>query len=103
MKLIFSHAALLFEAASAESGGERRSPLPVLRKDVIVRLRYGMAREPALGVVPLRRRASGRAGLERIGRGVVIEHRPSPTAAVGEPLAVLLHDVHVDQSARNTR
>ena len=45
-----------------------------------------MAREPALRVVPLRRRASCRAGRERVGRGVVIEHGVSPSAAVREPL-----------------
>src|SRR5258706_4018550 len=35
-----------------------RSPLPILRKNVISRLRFRVAREPTLGVVPLRRRAS---------------------------------------------
>jgi hypothetical protein len=34
------------------------SPLSVLRKYVISRLRSRVAREPALGVVPLRRRAA---------------------------------------------
>jgi len=81
----------------------RGSPLPVLGKNVVSRLRSRVARGPALGVVPLRRRASCGAGLESIGRGVVIEHGISPSAAVREPLAVLLHEVHVQQVARHRR
>src|SRR5215468_11901609 len=47
-----------------------------------------------------RRSPSCGAGLERIGGGVVIEHGISPPAAVREPLAVLYHEVHVQQGAR---
>src|SRR6478736_2752779 len=88
----------LFNRCAADSA----SPLPVIRENVISRLRSRMAREPALGVVPLRRRASCGAGLERIGRGVVVEHGPSPSAAVREPLAVLLHEIYVQQAAEAT-
>src|SRR5262252_6261090 len=76
------------------------SPLPVLCENVVSRLRPRVACEPALGVVPLRRSPSCGAGLERIGGGVVIEHGISPPAAVREPLAVLYHEVHVQQGAR---
>src|SRR6516165_6132848 len=78
-----------------------RSPFPVLCENVVSRLRPRVACEPALGVVPLRRRSSRGAGLERIGGGVVIEHGISPPAAVREPLAVLYHEVHVQQGPRN--
>ena len=73
------------------------SPLLVVRKNVISRLRFRVTREPALGVVPLRRGASHRAGLECIGRGIVIEYGISPSAAVPEPLAILHHEVYVQQ------
>src|SRR5262245_5772258 len=84
-------------SASRRSSGV--SPLPVLCENVISRLRSRVAREPALGVVPLWRGASFGAGLERIGCRVVIEHAISPPAAVSEPLAVLHHEVHVQQGA----
>src|ERR1051325_3808621 len=79
------------------------SPAPVIRENVVSGLRSGVAREPALGIVPLRRRANRGPGCERIGRGIVIEHGVSPSAAVRESLAVFDHEVHVDQVARHGR
>ena len=69
--------------------------MPVIRENVISRLHHRVAREPALGVVPLRRLASQGAGRERIGCSVIVEHGVSPPAAVREPLAVLHHEVHI--------
>src|SRR5229473_1539337 len=71
------------------------SSMPVIRENVISCLHHRVAREPALGVVPLWRLASQGAGRERIGCSVIVEHGPSPPAAVREPLAVLHHEVHV--------
>src|SRR5882762_6768070 len=71
------------------------SPLPVIRENVISCLHPRVAREPALGVVPLRRLVSQGARPERIGCSVIVEHSPSPPAAVREPLAVLHHEVDV--------
>src|SRR5216117_2439813 len=75
------------------------SPLPVVRENVISCLHDRVAREPALGVVTLRRLVSRGAGLERIGRSVILERGPSPAAAVREPLAILHHEVDVMQAA----
>ena len=50
-----------------------RSPVPVLREDVISVLHYRVAREPALRVVTLRRIVCRRRGAKRIGRRIVIE------------------------------
>src|ERR1700676_2786716 len=50
------------------------SPMPVIRENVISCLHPRVAREPALGVVPLRRLASQGAGRERIGCSVIVEH-----------------------------
>ena len=69
------------------------SPVPVIRENVISCLRHRVAREPALGVVPLRRLVSQGAGSERIRCSVIEEDGPSPPAAVREPLAVLYHEV----------
>src|SRR5580658_1887304 len=71
------------------------SPVPVIREDVISHLHACVAREPALGIVPLRRLVSHGAGREGIGRSVIVERGVSPPAAVREPLAVLHHEVHV--------
>src|SRR5215207_11191170 len=64
-----------------------RSPRSVLREDVISSLHDRVAGEAALGVVSLRRLVRERAGRERVGGGVVGEHGPAPSAAVGEALA----------------
>src|SRR5262249_2820986 len=77
------------------------SPLSVLGEHVISRLRPRVARDPALGVVALRWRSSSGARLERVGLGVVVEHRVSPSTAVREPLAVLHHEVDVQEIARD--
>src|SRR5438034_7154582 len=53
--------------------GCSRSPLPVVRENVISCLHDRVAREPTLGVVPLRRVVSQGAGREHIGRGVIVE------------------------------
>src|ERR1700674_1077278 len=71
------------------------SPVPVIRENVISCLRHRVAREPALGVVPLRRLVSQGAGRDRIGCRDIEEHGASPPAAVHEPLAVLDHEVDV--------
>jgi hypothetical protein len=52
-------------------------------------------REPALGVVFLRRFVRHSGGPKRIGRRVILERAPSPSAAVREPLAVLHHEINV--------
>src|SRR5580658_3067927 len=79
------------------------SPVPVLRKNVISCLHYGVAQVPALGVVRLRRLVSQGAEPERIGCGVILEHSIPPSAAVREPPAVLYHEVHVMLGARHGR
>src|SRR5688572_21659335 len=79
------------------------SPLPVLRKHVIPGFCGHVAREPACGVVPLRRCARHSAGREGIGRSVVVEDRISPSAAIGEALAVLDHEVHIHELTRDCR
>ena len=71
------------------------SPVPVLRENVISCLHERMARKPALGVVRLRWLVSQGAGHESIGCSVIVEHGPSPPAAIREPLAVLQHEVDV--------
>src|SRR5262249_56322615 len=54
-----------------------------------------MAREPAFGVVTLRRLVSQGCGRERAGRCVIVKRAPSPSTAVREPLAVLHHEINV--------
>src|SRR6185436_10360500 len=80
--------------------GHSISPLPELGKDVVPGLHDRVAREPALGVVPLRRIVSQGAWRERVGLDVIVEHGISPSAAVCEPLAVFHHEVDVMQSTR---
>src|SRR5213594_3402490 len=80
-----------------------RSATPVMREDVVSRLHDRVARESTLGVVPLRWRVGRGSGREPPGRGLILEHGPSPPAAVGEPLAVLHHEVDVMQRARHRR
>jgi hypothetical protein len=58
------------------------SPVPVLRENVIAVLHYRMARESALGVVSLRRIFRLIAGPKSIGRRVILERGPPPSAAV---------------------
>jgi hypothetical protein len=70
----------------------RYSPLSVIRENVVAVLHHRVAREPALRVVFLRRIVRGSGGLKRIGRRVIIELGPSPSAAVREPRAVLHHE-----------
>src|SRR5215469_8132907 len=84
-------------------GASYRSPLLVVRENVISCLHDRVAPEPALGVVPLRRLVGRGGGRERIGRSVVVERGPSPSAAVREPLAVLHHEVDVMQACRHHR
>src|SRR5438034_969231 len=73
----------------------RYSPLSVIRENVVAVLHHRVAREPALRVVFLRRIVRCSGGLKRIGRGVIVELGPSPSAAVREPLAVLHHETSV--------
>src|SRR6266550_6262592 len=80
-----------------------RSPLPVVRENVISGLHGRVAHEPALGVVALRGLVSRGGGRERIGRSVILERGPSPAAAVREPLAILHHEVDVMQACRHRR
>src|SRR4051794_12279170 len=63
------------------------SPRSVFREHEIPSLDDRVAGEAALGVVALRRLVRERAGCEGVGGGVVGEHGPSPSAAVGEALA----------------
>src|SRR5271169_5100964 len=71
------------------------SPLRVHRKNVVLRLRYRVARCPAFGVVPLRRLIRQGAGPEGIGRGLIFKLGIPPAAAVGESLAILHHEINV--------
>src|SRR6266852_4943353 len=75
------------------------SPLGVLRENVVLVLHYRVAREPALGVVSLRRSVRPGARPERIGRGVILKLAISPSAAVREPLAILHHEINVMEGA----
>src|SRR5262245_1222415 len=77
------------------------SPLSVLGKHVVPILGPRVAREPAFRVTALRRCSGRGARRERIGTGVVVEHGVAPSAAVGEPLAVLQHEVDVQQISRH--
>ena len=61
----------------------------VIRENVVSRLHARMAREPALGVIPLLRMVSQGAGRERIGCSVIVERGPSPPAALREPVCIL--------------
>src|SRR5260370_7567978 len=79
------------------------SPLWVLRENVVLLLHYRVAREPALGVVPLRRLIRRCAGPERIGRGVILKLGISPSAAVREPLAILPHEITVINATAHHR
>src|SRR5215831_20247964 len=80
-----------------------RSSLSVFREHVISCLHDRVTREPTLGVVALRRLGVLAGRRERVGRGVVEERTPSPSAAVREPLAVLHHEVDVVQASRHGR
>src|SRR5205809_4979901 len=55
-----------------------RSATPVIREDVVSRLHDRVARESTLGVVPLRWRVGRGSGREPPGRGLILEHGPSP-------------------------
>src|SRR5215475_11907770 len=79
------------------------SPVPVIRENVVSCLHDRVAREPALGIIRLRRPVSQGAGRERIGRGVILEDGPSPSAAVRKPLAVFHHEVDVMLGAWHRR
>src|SRR5262249_32925050 len=76
-----------------------RSPLRVLRKNVISVLDYRVAPEPAFGFVSLRWFAGFGTRLEGLRSGVVVEHGIAPSAAVRESLAVFDHEVDVVQGA----
>src|SRR5262245_32391755 len=73
----------------------RRSPLPVLRENVVAILHHRVARKPALRVVFLRRIVRFSGGPKRVRRRVILERAPSPSATVREPLAVLHHEISV--------
>src|SRR6266576_2601683 len=73
----------------------RYSPFSILREYVVAVLHHRVAREAALRVVFLRRSVRCSGGLKRIGRRVIVELAPSPSAAVREPLAVLHHETSV--------
>jgi hypothetical protein len=67
-----------------------RSPGRARRKDIILCLRYGVAREPAFGVVPLRRLVSRGPWREPAGRGVILELGPSHPPESGNLLLSLI-------------
>src|ERR1700722_6852832 len=79
----------------------RSSPLSVRCKNVIFCRHYGVAREPTLGVGPLRRLIRLCAGPERLGRGIVLKLGISPSAAVREPLAILHHEINIMKTGGN--
>ena len=72
----------------------------VRRENVILCFHYRMAREPALGVVPLRRLVSYGPGVNVSDAASYSNCGPSPFAAVREPLAVLHHEINVMQGVR---
>src|SRR5262245_15537811 len=69
------------------------SPSLVRREDVVLRLDDRMARKPARGAFPL--------GGEFVGRGVIVEDAPSPSATLRESLAVLHHECDIPQPVRD--
>src|SRR5579871_6114874 len=84
-------------------GAAATSPLRIGGEDVVLVRNYRVAGKAALGVVLLRRRAVFVAGLERLGRRVIVELGVSPSAAVREALAVLHHEVRIMQCAGHDR
>src|SRR5580698_5749630 len=78
-------------------------PVPVIGENVISCLHCRVAREPALGVVPLGWFVFQGGGRERIGPRVILECTVTPSAAVGEPLAVLHHEINVMLGAWHRR
>src|SRR5438874_11840555 len=80
-----------------------RSAAPVIGEDVVSRLHDRVAPQSTLGVVPLRRHVGCGAAREGAGRRAIVERGPSPPTAVGEPLAVLHHEVDVMLRARHRR
>src|SRR5260370_40751953 len=84
-----------FKRATSADRQSLYSPFPVLGENVILGLHDRVTREPALGVVRLRRLVGLGAGRERTGRGGIIERGPCPSAAGRAPLAVLHHVVLV--------
>src|ERR1700761_6040940 len=85
------------------SGPSRCSPLAVLGEDVIVVLHDGVAGKAALCVMFLRRFVGFVGRPECCGRGIVLERAVSPSAAVGEPLAVLHHEIDIVLGVRHRR
>src|SRR3954469_6353066 len=82
---------------------KRNSPLAIPSEHVVRLLGGGVAGEPTARVVPLRRLTCCVAWPERIGWRVVLKNRVSPSAAIGEPLAVLHHEIHIRQVAWHSR
>ncbi len=89
--------------ACRRRAAEAPSPLRIGGEDVILVGHDRVAGEAALRVVLLRWQVVRIAGPEGLGRGVILKRRPSPSAAVGEPLAVLHHEVRIVQCARHGR
>ena len=77
------------------SSYRRRSPRPVGCENVVPLPRGRMARESALGIVPLRWLVGQCAGSEGTGCSVILEHAPSPPTTVREPLAIFQHEINV--------
>src|SRR5262249_40926408 len=67
---------------SPPSSRALRSPLSIFGENVVAVLHYRVAREPALRIVLLRRIIGLVGRPERIGRGIILERRPAPSAAV---------------------
>jgi TonB dependent receptor len=67
----------------------------VLRENVVSLCHDGVAPEPTLGVVCLRRLVRRRGWPEGAGCVFILERAISPATTVGEPLAVLHHEVNV--------
>src|SRR5262245_15600521 len=108
-KVLIQSATLRSSAVSTSWMGKRllvcagmiSSPLRVLGENVVFGRRDRVAREPALGVVPLRRHVSQRGGREHVGPSVILEDGITPSAAVREPRRVLNHEFDVIHSTRH--
>src|SRR4051794_29254490 len=88
---------VLGRALTSAPGGHL--PASVICKNVIAGFYDCVASEAALRIIRLRWCVIRCARSERVGCSVMLEHSPSPPAAVGESLAVLRHKIHVVLSA----
>src|SRR6202012_2275895 len=76
---------------------------PIRRENVVFCLHCRVAREPALGVVPLRRLVGQVAEPELTGRWINLEDSIAPSTTIRKPLTILQHEINVMLSARHRR